>query len=286
MQVPWRDFALLEEAGFGGYEKRALVTLAVHGVADAALLCREGGIPSSKIYAAMEKLRAAGLVELRRRRPKLYAALDAEQLLQRLRQLVDERAHRFGAASEQLRQAFERLPGRLQGRQGQVDMALGAETHVKRHLSRLALARRRVLSYLEATDLDAITQAKAGGFDLMKTIAGEHESAGVEHRILFGMRARTAARVVEFLREHAAAARRLTGLRYSGEMGHPFHVVDDRSVILAVDHPFAPSGRVASLLIEDAELASQLAGGFEALWRKALADLREIRGWPSQTGVD
>ena len=53
MRVAWAEFGLLDEAGFGSYEKRALVTLAVHGVSDAATLCRDGDIPTSKIYAAM-----------------------------------------------------------------------------------------------------------------------------------------------------------------------------------------------------------------------------------------
>ena len=38
----WSDVALLDDAGFSLYEKRALVTLAEHGVADAATLCRAG----------------------------------------------------------------------------------------------------------------------------------------------------------------------------------------------------------------------------------------------------
>ena len=46
----WNEVELLDEAGFSLYEKRALVTLMLLGVADAAALCREGDIPTSKIY--------------------------------------------------------------------------------------------------------------------------------------------------------------------------------------------------------------------------------------------
>src|SRR5258706_7692139 len=35
----------------------------------------------------------------------------------------------------------------------------------------------------------------------------------------------------------------VTGVRYSGEIGHPFHVIDDDVVILCLDHPFIPEGR-------------------------------------------
>src|SRR5258706_12004155 len=68
----------------------------------------------------------------------------------------------------------------------------------------------------------------------------------------------------------------VTGVRYSGEIGHPFHVIDDDVVILCLDHPFIPEGRFASLLVRDKELAQRLADGFQSLWTKAMKDLREI----------
>jgi len=53
-------------------------------------------------------------------------------------------------------------------------------------------------------------------------------------------------------------------------------VVDEDVVVLPLDHPFVPGGRFASLLIRDAELARDLAHGFEELWRKAMRNLQEI----------
>ncbi len=106
MRVAWAEFGLLDEAGFGSYEKRALVTLAVHGVSDAATLCREGDIPTSKIYAAMEKLARLGLIEVRRSRPQLHAALPPEPLIERLNALARERAdaeHGAGCPDRQAR---------------------------------------------------------------------------------------------------------------------------------------------------------------------------------------
>jgi len=52
--------------------------------------------------------------------------------------------------------------------------------------------------------------------------------------------------------------------------------VDEEVVVLPLDHPFVPGGRFASLLIRDAELARDLAHGFEELWRKAMRNLQEI----------
>ena len=86
--------------------------------------------------------------------------------------------------------------------------------------------------------------------------------------------------LLKFLRDFGPWLQQLTGLRYAGIIGHPFHVIDRKQVILAVDHPFVSGGRVASLLIDDAELAGRLAEGFEGLWSKALRDLREVRAVP------
>ena len=272
----WSDVALLDEAGFSLYEKRALVALAVHGVADAATLCREGEIPTSKIYLAMEKLGALGLVEIQRTRPRLYSALPPELVVDRLVKIARDRAEDFASRADLLRETLAGLPRRLRGGRTFVDLALGLESHVKRHLVRLAGARQRILSYLEDGDLHALDRMAAQGFDVLKRVSRSVGRRGLDHRVVFGFSERSAPRLLEFLRAHAPALAHLRGVRYSGELGHPFHVVDDDLVVLSLDHPFVAEGRFASLLVRDATLAQSLAEGFEALWQKALRDLREI----------
>ena len=72
------DPDLLEHIGLALYERRALMALMLCGVADAATLCREGGVPTSKIYLAMEKLAGLGLVQIQPTRPKVFAAFPTE----------------------------------------------------------------------------------------------------------------------------------------------------------------------------------------------------------------
>ncbi|MBI3491307.1 MAG: hypothetical protein HY047_05930 [Acidobacteria bacterium] len=62
MHLPDPD--LLEHIGLALYERKALMALMLCGVADAATLCREGSVPTSKIYLAMEKLGGLGLVQI------------------------------------------------------------------------------------------------------------------------------------------------------------------------------------------------------------------------------
>ena len=273
-QLP--DPELLEQIGLTAYERKALVTLMVCGVADAAALCREGGIPTSKIYRAMEKLAQLGFVQMQPTRPKMYAALPPEVIASRVIELGREQAERIVAGAEDLRTTLASLSTRARAKHPFVDLALGADSHVRRHLVHIAAARDRILSYMERGDLQAIDQAVSEGFPILRRIARNAVEKNVRHQVVFGFSYETAPRLLDFLKRHRSDIRHLTGVRYSGELGHPFHVIDDDMVVLPLDHPFAPEGRFASLLIRDRDLAQHLADGFEKLWRKAMKSLQEV----------
>jgi len=278
------DPEILEGIGLGLYERKALMALMLCGVADAATLCREGDVPSSKIYQAMEKLAGLGLVQIQQTRPRMFAALTAEAVVGRVVEIARERAERFAAGAPSLHEAFTGLKTRVRARQPFLDLAWGVEGHVRRHLVPLTAARTRILSYLEAGDLRAIDAAIAGGFPILRRIARNAAAHGVEHRVVFGFSYQTAGALVGFLQAHRHDLRQVTGVRYSGELGHPFHVVDDDTVVLPLDHPFVKEGRFASLLVRDRELADSLAGGFHELWRKAMRSLREVSADPRGGG--
>jgi sugar-specific transcriptional regulator TrmB len=282
MRIP--DPEVLAEVGLTLYERKALVTLLVFGVADAATLCREGDVPSSKIYRAMEKLAQMGLVQMQPSRPKMYAALAADAVTGRLIELARERADRFATSARELRRLLGSLPGAMRGKQTFVDLALGSESHMKRHLVHLAGARSRILSYMERGDLHSIDRAIHDGFPILRRIARNAAENNVRHQVVFGFSYQSAPVLMEFLRKHRAEIRHLTGVRYSGELGHPFHVVDDAVVVLPLDHPFVPEGRFASLLVRDADLAANLIEGFDKLWKKAMRSLQEINFDPRRSG--
>jgi hypothetical protein len=269
MHVP--DPELLEEVGLTLYERKALVTLMVFGIADAAAICREGSIPTSKIYRAMEKLAQLGLVQMQPTRPKMYAALPADTVADRIVELARQRAERFASGAQDLRQLLGSLPGRVRGKQTFVDLALGAESHIKRHLVHLGTARERVLSYMEIGDLQSIDQAVAAGFPILRRIGRTAAEKKFRHQVVFGFSYRSAPVLVDFLRRHKSDL---------------FHVVDEDLVILPLDHPFVPEGRFASLLVRDRDVAQSLAQGFEGLWRKAMKSLQEINFDPRRPTGD
>jgi hypothetical protein len=274
------DSGVLGEIGLTQYERQALLALMISGVADAATLCREGDVPTSKIYRSMERLRDLGLVQIQPSRPRLFAALPPDAVVERVGEILRSRADRVAAGTRELLDRLSRQAGKAAGRQAFVDLALGADSHVSRHLVHLATARRRILSYLERADLVAIDAAVEGGLPILRRIARNAAEHGVDHRVVFGFSYATAPVLIDFLKRYRAEIRHLTGVRYSGELGRPFHVVDDDLVVLPQDHPFAPGGRFASLLLRDHDLAEGLAIGFDGLWKKAMKDLREISFQP------
>jgi HTH-type transcriptional regulator, sugar sensing transcriptional regulator len=272
----WQELGPLEEIGLTLYERKAFAALMVKGMADAETLCREGEVPSSKIYQAMEKLARLGLAEIQPTRPKLYSALPGDEVVSRLIEISRQKAEQFSKQAKKLREALTAHPERVRGRKTFVDLALGIESHVKRHMIHLTTARKRIWSYLEHGDLTPIEQLTAAGFPILRRIARNTAEHKIDHRVVFGFAYQTAPQLVSFLRKYRAHMEQITGVRYSGELGHPFYIVDEDLVILSLDHPFIPEGRFASLLVRDRELAQKLADGFEKLWSKAMQNLREI----------
>ncbi len=102
----WQDLELLEEIGLTLYERKALATLMVQGMADAEALCRVGEVPSSKIYQAMEKLARLGLAEIQPTRPKLYSALPGGEVVDRLIEISRHSAEQFSKQAEKLKATF------------------------------------------------------------------------------------------------------------------------------------------------------------------------------------
>jgi hypothetical protein len=248
----------------------------VQGVADAEALCREGEVPSSKIYQAMEKLARLGLAEIQPTRPRLYSAIAGDEVADRLIAIARQKAVEFSDRTEKLRKTLASHRERIRGRKAFVDLALGIESHVKRHLTHLTTAKKRVWSYLEHGDLVAVEQLTEAGFPILRRIARNTLEQNLDHRVVFGFTYQSAPKLVGFLRKYKTQLEPVTGVRYSGELGHPFHVVDDDLVVLSLDHPFVPEGRFASLLVRDHELTEKLAAGFQSLWSKSMKSLREI----------
>ncbi len=270
-----KDFPILEQIGLNLYDRRALIALLGKGISDAASLCGQGDIPTSKIYKSMEKLAALGLVDIQPTRPRLFAALSIEDVVARAGVIASENASGFAKAVEDLIPLVKDASGGASGRTF-ADLALGVENHARRHLIHLAGAKTQIVSYMEAADLAVFRASAKDGFPILKRIARNVAERGVSHRAVFGFSNASAPDLIAFLKEFHGEVEAMTGVRFAGELGQPFHVVDGEIVILCLDNAFLPERRFASLMMRSADLARGLTEGFEGLWAKAMRSLREI----------
>src|SRR5688500_7892767 len=102
--------------------------------------------------SALPVLAGLGLVQVQPTRPKMFAALPSEVVVGRIIEIARDRSERFAAQASKLQATFTGLQSHVRGRHPFVDLALGVEGHIRRHLVPLAAARKRILSYLEAGD--------------------------------------------------------------------------------------------------------------------------------------
>jgi sugar-specific transcriptional regulator TrmB len=270
------DFELLAKVGLNQYERQTLLALLRRGVADASTLCEDGEIPSSKIYQATERLEKLGLISIQRSRPRLFAAMSPEPVIDRLAELAREEAESFAEATKALLDVVRGSESASRSTNAFADMAMGRAQHVSRHLVHLSAAKLSIVSYLEHPDIQAISAALSQDLNILRRIRKNAEGAGINHRIVFGFDHREAPALLEFLKTFRNELRSATGIRYAGVLGHPFHVIDGETVILSLDNPFLPDRRVASLMIRNQELAQTLTRGFDSLWEKAMKSLQEV----------
>jgi len=94
---------ILRKLGLTDYEARAYVNLLSLGWASALKICRTSGIPYSRVYGVLSRLRERGWIEVQGGRPARYTARPPAEALKifladeerRLRRMVDEAVRRL-----------------------------------------------------------------------------------------------------------------------------------------------------------------------------------------------
>jgi sugar-specific transcriptional regulator TrmB len=84
----------LQVLGFSLYEAKAYVGLLRHGPQNGNEVAKSAGLPSSKVYATLERLASKGLVHsVRRDTTTQYVCVSPDELLHRLREDYEEPIH-------------------------------------------------------------------------------------------------------------------------------------------------------------------------------------------------
>jgi sugar-specific transcriptional regulator TrmB len=88
----------LASLGLTSYEASTFYAIVTSPGRTAAELCKESGIPDSKIYHTLGGLERRGMIEVQRGRPKLYRALRPTEAMENLRRVLnEEHARRLNA---------------------------------------------------------------------------------------------------------------------------------------------------------------------------------------------
>jgi sugar-specific transcriptional regulator TrmB len=72
------------------YESKVFLTLLLHPQLTASEICKETGIPDSKIYYALDGLLKKGMIILQRGRPNMYKALHPKEAITNLKQKLQK----------------------------------------------------------------------------------------------------------------------------------------------------------------------------------------------------
>jgi sugar-specific transcriptional regulator TrmB len=86
-----RMIAQLKELELSTYEATVYAALIAHPIMTASALCKETGIPDTKIYYALEGLSEKGMLTVRMGNPKIYRPVPPKEAIANLKQRLTER---------------------------------------------------------------------------------------------------------------------------------------------------------------------------------------------------
>lgn len=256
--------AMLQSFGLTEYETKAYLAVLSLGTTDARTLCAASGVPSSKIYAIMEKFELLGLAEVQHQKPTKFRAaeptLGLKRLLEKKEKEIETIRSNLPVLQSELESAFLRTDSK---EKTFFDLQFGMQNHIQKHVAKLAEAKEELRSYFEPTCLEG---ALRYGTQLREDLVRTSIVSQVHSRFLFGTKKLSLAR--EFLKgvpQSTSFEARITRQIHS-----PFHVIDGRAVIVVVDNPLLDDGRVASLFAVNGKLARELGQAYDTLWEAAV----------------
>jgi sugar-specific transcriptional regulator TrmB len=159
--------AKLRELGLSSFAARALVSLLGSSPQSAGSICKETGIPDSKIYYALEELDRTKLVESQRGVPTLYKPVNLDQMVSNLTHSQDEEHERRLRFVELFKKQAEPLV-KARSEPAEVELAYivkGRRNIMERMLTAIEEARKELILLIMSEEIlngmaDALSQAK------------------------------------------------------------------------------------------------------------------------------
>ncbi|RLI13667.1 TrmB family transcriptional regulator [Candidatus Bathyarchaeota archaeon] len=237
-----RALEALKALGLTEQEAKAYLALVAHGELTAKEVSMLSGVPYSKIYGILERLRERGWISARPGRPKRYTALPPAEAVrtERLRREAELKALE-ACVIEELQPLYER--SRAVER---------PDIWIIRGLDGVLSKVREVLSRAREEVLLAVPSAAEGLLGPIEPSIAHLRFSGIEVRILAS----------EDLKEQLSALAGLAEVKFRSGMFGGGVIVDGREAVLIL----ARSGRVMAIWSDYAELAHIAKVYFEHLW--------------------
>lgn len=255
----------IQSLGLTEYESKAYLSLLSLGACNAKQLCKDSKVPSSKIYAIMEKFELLGLVEVQQSKPIRFKAIEpsigVNRLLKNKEKEILSIKDTLPLLESELDSIFSNNKS-IPHDSPFFNLQFGMKDHIQKHLGHLGSARRHIQSYFENTCLKG---ARIYGHEVKRDIIGNIIRNNVSSKVLFGTSDKKL--VGDFLKGLPDSSN--IEVKITDQIHAPFHVIDANSVIVVVDNPLFREGRIASIHIIDRSLAKELSTGYKAMWDTA-----------------
>lgn len=264
--------AHLQSLGLTNYESRAYLSLLSLGISDAKDLCIHSGVPSSKIYAIMNKFSLYGLIEIQQSKPARFMMLEPSLGINKLMKNKEKELNSLKEALPFLSKELEVIYSAANANKDTTsttstektffNLEFGMKNHIQKHLLRLSEAEDEICSYFESTCLSG---ARLYGYTIKQKIVRNIMLNDIQSRIIFGVNDVKIIRA--FLRGLPESDE--IEIRVTKQIHAPFHVIDSRRTIMVIDNPLIKNGRVASIYAMDKKLANEMHEGYGSLWDSA-----------------
>jgi HTH-type transcriptional regulator, sugar sensing transcriptional regulator len=255
----------IQSLGLTEYESKAYLSLLSLGICDARRLCSHSNVPSSKIYAIMEKFDLLGLVEIQQSKPTRFKALEPSIGINRLVKVKEKEILSIKDTLPLLESELESIFSKQNLRASNspfFNLQFGMKDHIQKHLPHLGNARRQIISYFENTCLKG---ARIYGHEVKQGIINNIIGNNVSSKVLFGTdNKKLISGFVKGLPDSSHIE-----LRITNQIHAPFHIIDGNSAIVVVDNPLFRDGRIASIHIIEKGLARELSEGYKSLWESS-----------------
>lgn len=271
---------ILEGLGLTKYETDAYLALVPRGVADARTICRAADVPTSKIYDAMARLEAMGLVAVQPSRPRKFMAREpgeaATSLATAKRREFDEAMALLPRLENELRGVAATSP------KGSAfwSVALSWREFASQHLAKVADAQKEHCGYLDVHA--GMGVEVVGGEDgndpegleamahMMESVKTNFRARKINYRVLIGVADDEERDLARDWATELTDGKNLHRYRFTEPGRQMFHCIDRESVVLMLPNPAAPRRFLGSVYARDPALARAVGSGFDALWENAI----------------